>query len=150
MINNVKLISIGVVSAVLFLSGWFANGWRWNAKYESLVVQYKEAQIKAEKDARDKELLLQASIDQERTIKDEQIRTIRNQLDASLSELRQRSLRTSKPNGTSDFKGATGTELFREDAEFLTREAARADEIRAGLKECYASYDHVRDTFNKR
>lgn len=149
-INYVKLICIGVVSAVLFLSGWFVNGWRWDGKYQALVSQYQEEVIKAEKEARIKEQKLQAAVDNERTIKDEEIRIIRTKLDASLYQLRQRSLRpTSVTPGTSDSKGATGAQLYREDGEFLIREATRADEIRAGLKECYASYDHVRDTFKQ-
>jgi hypothetical protein len=38
-------------------------------------------------------------------------------------------------------QGATGAELSRLDAEFLAREAARADEQRAGLMACYATLD---------
>lgn len=149
-IDYVKLIAIGLVSAVLFLSGWFVNGWRWDGKYQALVNQYKEEVIKAEKEARSKERLLQAAVDNERQIKDEEIRIVRSKLDASLNQLRQRSLRPSSDTpGTSDFKGATGSQLYREDGEFLIREATRADEIRAGLKECYASYDHVKDTLKR-
>lgn len=150
-IDYVKLIAIGLVSAVLFLSGWFVNGWRWDSKYQALVNQYKEEVIKAEKEARSKEQKLQAAVDNERQIKDEEIRIIRSKLDASLYQLRQRSLRpTADSPGTSDFKGATGSQLYREDGEFLVREAARADEVRAGLKECYSSYDHIRSTINNR
>lgn len=38
-------------------------------------------------------------------------------------------------------EGSTGAELSRPDAEFLAREAARADEIRAGLVACYQVID---------
>lgn len=38
-------------------------------------------------------------------------------------------------------EGATGAELSKPDAEFLVREAARADAIRAGLSACYAVID---------
>lgn len=38
-------------------------------------------------------------------------------------------------------EGATGAELSRPDSEFLIREAARADAIRAGLAACYALID---------
>lgn len=40
-------------------------------------------------------------------------------------------------------EGATGSELSRADAEFLIREAARADAIRAGLTACYSLIDTV-------
>ena len=39
---------------------------------------------------------------------------------------------------------ATGAELFREDGEFLVREAARADELRAALERCQGG-DLARD-----
>jgi hypothetical protein len=42
-------------------------------------------------------------------------------------------------------EGASGRELSREDAEFLAREAARADAIRAGLEACYAAIDGTID-----
>lgn len=41
-------------------------------------------------------------------------------------------------------QGATGAELSRTDAEFLVREAARADEQRAGLVACYEVIDRTR------
>lgn len=50
------------------------------------------------------------------------------------------------PSGRSDCSGGSGAELSRPDAEFLVGEAARADELRAGLDACYA----VIDTMNKK
>ena len=37
--------------------------------------------------------------------------------------------------------GATGAELYREDAEFLAREAARADKLRASVIECQSRFE---------
>lgn len=147
-INYVKLISIGVVSLVLFLSGWTINGWRWDSKYQALVTQYEEAALKAEREARNKEKVLQASVDNERQIKDEKIRSINTQLNSALEQLRQRPTRESNSKSTCDCKGANGSKLFREDAHFLTREAARADRAVTELKSCYASYDAVRNELN--
>lgn len=148
-IDYVKLIAIGVVSLVLFLSGWFVNGWRWDSKYEALVTQYKEAALKAEREARTKEQALQASIDNERQIKDEKIRTINTQLVSALDQLRQRPSRESNSKGSCDCKGADGSKLFREDGQFLKREAARADRAIVELQACYAAYDAVREQINK-
>jgi hypothetical protein len=39
----------------------------------------------------------------------------------------------------------TGAELYRPDAEFLAREAERADQLRIALKECQASYNEARE-----
>jgi hypothetical protein len=48
------------------------------------------------------------------------------------------------PNAPGVAKGATGAELSREDAGFLTREAARADALRAELNYCYQMYDEAK------
>ena len=71
--------------------------------------------------------------------------------DAALVELRARPSRdtpaiTTTIAGTCTTPvGGTGAFLFREDSDFLTREAARADTIRTSLKACYAQYDNARD-----
>ena len=46
-------------------------------------------------------------------------------------------------------EGATGAELSRPDASFLTREAARADTIRTALKACYKYADEVSGTLKQ-
>ena len=46
-------------------------------------------------------------------------------------------------------KGSTGKELLREDAEFLTREATRAEQLRIELDSCYKQYDLVKDSLDK-
>lgn len=149
-LDYVKLIAIGVVSLVLFLSGWFVNGWRWNHKYEALVTAYKEEAIKAEREARAKEVALQSSIDDEREAKDEKIKAISADLAVALKRLRERTSRSSDSKGSCNCKGADGSKLFREDAEFLTRESARADRAVIELNSCYSSYDAVRQTINQK
>lgn len=73
--------------------------------------------------------------------KNAQIRNINNQLVDAISELRKRPGRT---NETAPGSCGTGATLFAEDAIFLRREAARADEIRAGLQACYRQYDALK------
>ena len=70
-------------------------------------------------------------------------RRIRNRLDTALDQLRQRPERLTDLSDAprAHCAGGTGAELSRTDAEFLSREAARANEIRAGLIECYAVMD---------
>lgn len=41
--------------------------------------------------------------------------------------------------------GCTGAQLYRDDASFLVRQAALADETRISLKACYAQYDDARE-----
>ena len=80
----------------------------------------------------------QAATDQIRIQKDAQINSINNQLVDAISELRSR---PSRAQSAANGQGGTGATLSAEDAEFLTREAARADIIRTGLDACYKQYD---------
>jgi hypothetical protein len=83
----------------------------------------------------------QAATDQIRKRKDAQIEAINNQLTNAISELRKRPSRPTEANLGSCGTGAT---LYADDAEFLVREAARADKIRAGLEACYKQYDAIK------
>jgi hypothetical protein len=113
--------------AVTLFCGGFVNG----CSYQ---------QSKAEKTIRDKEHQYQSDADQIRKDKDAQLKDINNQLVDAVSELRKRTSRTAE---TSNGKSCNGTSLFAEDAEFLVREAARADEIRVALQACYKQYDSL-------
>lgn len=145
----VKPVLIGVVSVALLSLGWYINGNRWSLKYEQLIQQQREALLQAEREARGKELVMQSLIDKERRDKDARITNLNNKLNAALNELRQRPTREANASNPRDHQGSTGASLFREDATFLTREAARADRAIMELKACYASYDAIRETINK-
>lgn len=123
-----NIYAIYAMVAITLFCGGFVNG----CSYQ---------QNKAEKTIRDKEHQYQADADEIRKAKDDQIKTINSQLVDAVSELRKRTSRTSEAtNG----KGCNGTSLYSEDAEFLIREAARADEIRVGLQACYAQYEAIK------
>lgn len=47
------------------------------------------------------------------------------------------------PKTAADGKIGTGAGLYREDGEFLAREAARANAIRSALAVCYKQYDAI-------
>ena len=72
-------------------------------------------------------------------------RGIADQLHADLERLRNRPARIVRVPGdpATDCAGATGSELSREDAGFLVREAASADRHRAALAACYAYADSL-------
>jgi hypothetical protein len=125
---GINLYAIIAVVAVALFCGGFVNG----CSYQ---------QSKAEKTIRDKEHQYQADADKIRKDKDAQIKVINTQLVDAVSELRKRPSRTAE---TSAGQGCNGTRLFAEDAEFLVREAARADEIRVGLEACYKQYDAIK------
>ena len=108
-------------------------------RYEHNVFEeYKAEEIA---NAREKEHQLQDATDQIRKDKDAQINAINNQLANALIELRNRPSRTNQSSNNG--QSGTGATLFAEDAEFLIREAARADQIRTGLEACYKQYDSI-------
>ena len=107
-------------------------------KYESYKLDaYKVAQAKA---VHDKEIQSQEDADKIRKTKDAQIANINSQLADALISLRNRPNRS---QNASNGQNGTGTALSAEDAEFLIREASRADQIRTGLEACYKQYDEI-------
>jgi hypothetical protein len=84
----------------------------------------------------------QAAADKIEKDKNDQINAINTQLANALIELRNRPSR-SKSEASNAATCGTGLSLYAEDAEFLIREAARADQIRTGLQACYDQYDSL-------
>lgn len=119
-------IIIGAVAVVLSVSG-FVTG-----------CQYQQS--KAEKTIRNLEHQYQESTNKINGEKNAQIKAINSDLNAALVGLRGRS---SSPTKTTDGKDCNGQALSAPDAEFLIREASRADEIRVSLMACYKQYDAV-------
>ena len=127
-ISNWIMIGLGVMAL-----GGIGYG-----KYEAYKLDaYKIAQANA---VHAKEVQSQEDTDKIRKEKDAQINAINNQLADSLVQLRNR---PSRSQSSSNGQGGTGTTLYAEDAEFLIREAARADKIRTALDACYKQYDAV-------
>lgn len=87
--------------------------------------------------------------------KDAQIKTLDTKYRIAIDSLRQRQERSSSSNSTGNScntestKGATGAELYREDAEFLIRFARDTEELKTQLKACYVQYDSIHDQLNK-
>jgi hypothetical protein len=125
---GLNLYAIYALVAVTLFCGGFVNG----CSYQ---------QSKAEKTIRDKEHQYQSDADLIRIQKDAQIKVINTQLVDAISSLRSRSSNATKTVNGQDCNGAT---LSSTDAEFLVREAARADQIRVGLQACYNQYDAIK------
>ena len=107
-------------------------------KYKSYKL---DAYIVAQQQiVQEKEHQHQEAADQIKKEKDAQITAINNQLVDAISQLRNR---PSRAQIAANGQGGTGAALFAEDAEFLIREAARADQIRIGLEACYKQYDAI-------
>ena len=75
----------------------------------------------------------------------------RDRLLDSLRERPARADRTDVPGAATAGAGpaaCTGAELYRDDAAFLVRLAADADELRAAVERCQAAYDAMRSAVN--
>ena len=81
--------------------------------------------------------------------KQNEIATINARLSAALASLRNRPERPASAgqlsSAAADCKGATGAELYREDAAVAARIARAADIQRAALAACYPQYDDARE-----
>lgn len=113
-----------------------------NKKHDkALALAAKEAQ-KASNDLQDK-------ANKDRNTKDEKIRTLSTKLDTALSRLQHRPSRPKDlPNDTPVIQACTARELYREDGEFLAREAARAESILIERDYYYNAYEEVRKKIN--
>ena len=125
-------VKIGLCAALLFLAGYIGFSLE-AARFD----RYKASQQAATQEAEQKH---QAAADQIRKDKDAQIASINNSLADALIKLRKR---PSRAQDAANGQGGTGAALSAEDAEFLTREAARADIIRTSLSACYQQYDSL-------
>lgn len=138
---------LGMVVLVLsmgFVGGWVVNGWRLEARIASLKASYAEdiaTHIEAARKADKARLEASERIRRE---KDAKIKDLNSRLSSALSELQQRQARKdSGPNDSTACSGATGANLSKEDAEFLVREAARADAVVENLNYCIAQYRSI-------
>ena len=126
-------VKIGLVVVCLCGAGYLGYSLE-AARFDRYKAEQQAATQKAEQ-------AHQQAADQIRTQKDAQIASINNQLLDAVSQLRSRPNRT---QASSNGQGGTGATLSAEDAEFLVREAARADQLRTGLTACYEQYDSLR------
>lgn len=126
--------------AALIMVGLFFAGDRHGRSVERLKGY--NTMVAAVNKAIDEERRQQKEIDDATDEYINDLLNINDNLTADLERVRARAARMSEA-ARAKCKGATGAELSREDAEFLTREAARADELRAALSLCYDYADTV-------
>lgn len=139
---NPYFILAGILSIAISYGVGYYNGYD-NAKEK---IQGEMAVIHAEelRQARDKEQSWQKAADNIQKEKDNEIRKLNATHAAIVRSLRDRKDRPNVPDDPDAAQSqCTGTGLYRSDAEFLAGEAARADEIRLALKQCYSLYDSI-------
>lgn len=131
------VLVLAITNAYSYVKGGRAADTRWTAQIQT-------ERAKAEADARATEQRQQEAANAIARRHAVEINTVRRNLDLALDSLRDRPNRPAgylPETARADCEGGTGAKLFRADAEFLAREAARADEQRAGLDACYRHVD---------
>lgn len=127
-----KLLAGLIAGLFLFGFGYLKGAGHERDKQSAAYLGQVEAARKAEQG-------LQAAMDAATKRHVEEVRRIANERDAALDRLRNRPERLPEASRTA-CTGSTGRELSAEDAGFLVREAARADEYREAAIECQAAY----------
>ena len=123
--------------------GWFVNGWRLQTKIATIQKEHAEQVSAAYEQTRKIETALTQKIEKLERKKNGEIANVNARLRVALSELSERTSRDTTSTSPTDCKGTTGRELSREHAEFLTREAARAEKLRQALGACYVQYEEI-------
>ena len=127
-----------------------------NAAVDKAVATQKAEYNKLNQSLQNRSLMFECSIKDDVTAitkeKDAKIKDITRKYNAAIASLRQHSTSASTPsNPTSDSsnaespKGATGAQLYRDDAAVLIRFARDAEELKTHLLACYQQYDSVKD-----
>lgn len=141
---NLYMILAVVIAFVI--NGFYWNAHGSNAADTRWAAKIQKERADAEQAARAKESMWQGVVNETAKNYGVKVAGVQRNLDAALGELRNRPERPSGvPEGArADCAGASGAELSRSDAEFLDREAARADTQRAGLVACYEVIDALK------
>ena len=136
------MFPLPILSYVKIAAALAALTFSWYLGYSfeaSRFDRYKADQVLETQKLKDEH---QAAADKIEKDKNDQINAINTRLSNALVELRNRPSRP-KSEATVTAACGTGLTLYAEDAEFLIREAARADQIRTGLQACYEQYDSL-------
>ena len=149
---------IGAIVTLVLLAGAWWKGYssgkqNIQQKWDAERAQQQLAHAKLVDLVRKTEQQLQQNADRHQQEKRDAIDRLTRQHRALVDSLRDRPQRPTAAGAVSGGAGAaqsqpgcTGAELHREDAEFLVREAARADTLRAELEACYVQYDALKST----
>jgi hypothetical protein len=114
---------------------------------EKLIVERLKASEEA--DRRSLENRLNATHVKELDRRDKEMDAIGIKLNNALSELRTRPKRSDPPLPSPATPSCTGRELYREDGEFLAREAARAQKALVDRDWYYNEYENARKMLNE-
>ena len=155
---NPYLVLVGVAAVSIFGGLSYYKGYEggqeavqqaWDKEKAETAAAYN----KALQEAVERQQQLQMGADKLRQEKTRETRDLLARNTALANSLRDRQTRSSGavPSASSAGSSAcTGKELYREDSEFLVRLGREGDELRIALKQCYAQYNQVRESYEQR
>lgn len=140
---------LGGLVALIYAAGYQHGAEKTRSEWHQDSLARFEANKAAMQKSQDRERQLQSKLNRLEEEKNHEITRLNANVDHLLGKLRERQTRPATAPGTlpaitpssESPKGCTGAELYREDGEFLVREAARADTLRLFLAQCEAAYD---------
>lgn len=155
---NRTLIEI-IVVLVLIVAGYFGHTYFEHKAVSVAIVntqtsmekQYQDKLIAANNKATQASKDLADGLTKANQDKDNAVTQITTSLNATINSLRQRPTRADLTSSVatavaSAKQACNGSQLFREDAEFLAREAARADAVVVERDYYYGQYEDARRT----
>lgn len=157
---NPKVLLELTIAAILVGLCWYAYNVVYDRGAASVQVKWdkEKSEIQAQSakvaaDALATTKTLAATIETQRSNSNAQITALNTSLAGAIAGLRDRPSRDSQSNVPSDPStgagvGGTGAGLYREDGEFLAREAARAKRLAIRLTQCQAQYNAARAALN--
>ena len=135
-IDRLAAVGVAVALFIVCMFGCYVHG----RSVERELLKMKQAGDAASAQA--KEDGWKQAVKEIKDVRKAQVDRVVAERDRALGELRKRPERLPEA-ARAAAAGATGAELSRPDAGFLVGEAARANEHRAALAECYAWIDKV-------
>jgi uncharacterized protein with von Willebrand factor type A (vWA) domain len=156
---NPYLILVGVAAVSIFGGLSYYKGYEggqeavqqaWDKEKAETTAAYN----KALQEAVERQQQLQMGADKLRQEKTRETRDLLARNTALANSLRDRQTRPASgavsSASSAGSSACTGKELYREDGEFLVGVAREADELRVALKQCYAQYSQVRESYEQR
>lgn len=145
------VIAIAIAGGTGYVKGSAAGKAEVQQAWDQEKAKLAEEYAKAQAAAREKEQQLQAQADQLREETNAKTQELAVRAASLADSVRKRPERPAPASTVSGTAGAvcpacvcSGAELHRPDAEFLVREAARADELRLALDACVRQYETLR------
>ena len=155
--NPLNIIKLVIIISIIIASIFWHNNKidiavnntkaQYADKYNADVLRLHQLRVQSETE-------LEAALNKSKETKDAEIKAITRRYNSTIASLYNRPTRDNSSDNSKDTshtestKGATGKELYRNDAEFLVGFAADAERLKIELSQCYIQYDEVKETIN--